>query len=525
MNHQIQIELNKKPELKKYVFYKSFLVTTKPVDLNNTFPLYDNFSMTEIDSYYFYVHKEAKLNFYKNETLTLFILGHCYNPFTMQVQEEEILEYIAKESVKKPIQSLIDELTGVFVIGYIKNGELFYQVDPSGMQSACSGMVNNEFYLSSHFQLIGDLLNLKRSDYVEKLINYKWYYRVMGPYLPADLTAFNEIKRIVPNIEYHYNKITIQHKRFYPLQNIQGVKSKEEYANVIQQASDILKNNMQLIIQKWNKPRISLTGGIDSNTTFACANGLYDKIESFSYLSAHKETIDVEAAEKISKEFKVPHKLYTIKEKNEDYPNFDLIKAIIDHNNGYVAKGKDHEYRKRVALMQEFDGDVEVKSWVSETIRCYWYKHYGRKSMPKLSSKLYRNLYKIFIFNRPLALETDKVFKQYIQDFEYDKVPAMYPAADLHYNEVTWGSWGGLNISEMRIYSEITFVYNNRIFLDLLFRIPLLDRIEDKHHLAMKKVLNKQLYDMNIRVVNMHETKMRAFLLNVIFTINMLLPF
>ena len=41
----------------------------------------------------------------------------------------------------------------------------------------------------------------------------------------------------------------------------------------------------------------------------------------------------------------------------------------------------------------------------------------------------------------------------------------------------------------------------------------------------MKKILNKELYDMHIRVKNMKETNFRAFMLNVIFTINSFLPF
>ena len=40
----------------------------------------------------------------------------------------------------------------------------------------------------------------------------------------------------------------------------------------------------------------------------------------------------------------------------------------------------------------------------------------------------------------------------------------------------------------------------------------------------MKKYLNPELYDLGIRVVNKEETKFRAFALNVIFTINSILP-
>lgn len=58
-----------------------------------------------------------------------------------------------------------------------------------------------------------------------------------------------------------------------------------------------------------------------------------------------------------------------------------------------------------------------------------------------------------------------------------------------------------------------------------MFRVPLEKRISDQHHLDMKRYLNPELANMNIRVVNMKETNFRAFALNIIFTINSILPF
>ena len=77
----------------------------------------------------------------------------------------------------------------------------------------------------------------------------------------------------------------------------------------------------------------------------------------------------------------------------------------------------------------------------------------------------------------------------------------------------------------MRYICPLTFIYNNRKFLAALNTVPLEARISDAHHLDMKKLLNRQLYDMNIRVVNLKETANRARGLNLIFTINNLLPF
>ena len=58
-----------------------------------------------------------------------------------------------------------------------------------------------------------------------------------------------------------------------------------------------------------------------------------------------------------------------------------------------------------------------------------------------------------------------------------------------------------MRISEMKYCFDITFAYNNRKFLDLLFRVPLDKRISDQHHLDMKKYLNPELGEMGIRVV------------------------
>lgn len=517
--------LDRNEKLKKDLFIRGFLLTDRKIENLKEFPFYGNWKLEKHGRYYFMAHALTGMYVYEKEDGKIFFLfGHAYNPFTMEIDEMNILEYIAECYGTEDYMERIHDITGVFVYGSLVDGAVEYLVDPSGMQSACSGKVKGNFYLSSHPQLIGDICKLHMDKFVKELIHYKWYGRVMGPYLPADLTPFKEVKRVVPSILYQYNN-NITHKRYWPLRPISMATSKQDYDKIIREAADILKNNMELVSRKWKKPWISLTGGIDSNTTFAAGNGHYEKFETFSYISAEKEIRDAEAAKKIANRFGLKHHEYHIPTENDKIELFEEKRELFRHNNGYIAELYDNEARKKFFLREHTDCDVEVKSWVSETIRAYWYKHYGRKSMPKLSPKLYRNLYKIFIFNRSLAHKIDKLFDDYIKEFEYDKIPSCYPTADMHYNEVTWGSWGGLNITEMKYCFDITFIYNNRRFLDLMFQIPLEKRISDEHHLDMKKYLNPELSDMNIRIVNMKETNFRAFALNIIFTINSVLPF
>lgn len=515
--------LEKSPSLKQDLFIRGFLVTDKKQEALNGFPFYGNWREEKHSGYHFLAHNLTGMHIYTDEkNRTFFLLGHAYNPFTMEYEEDKVLRHIAEAYGTSDYMERINDITGVFVYGDIVDGQMNYLVDPSGMQSACSGVVMGNFFLSSHPQLIGDLCGLRMDAFVKELTQYKWYGRVMGPYLPADLTPFAEIKRVVPSILYHYNgKIT--HERYWPTVDVTAAEG-AEYDKVIRDAADILRNNMTLVSKKWNHPWISLTGGIDSNTTFAAGNGNYDKFETFSYISAEKEVPDAAAAKKIAEHFHLKHHEYHIPDNNADMELFEEKRELFRHNNGYVAELYDNEARKKFFLRENAVCDVEVKSWVSETIRAYWYKHYGRKSMPKLSPKLYRNLYKIFITNRSLAHKVDKLFAEYLREYEYYDIPASYPPADMHYNEVTWGSWGGLNITEMKYCFDITFIYNNRRFFDLMFRVPLEKRISDQHHLDMKRYLNPELADMNIRVVNLKETDFRAFALNVIFTLNSILP-
>ena len=516
--------MDARPDLQKYLFIRGFLLTDKETELS-AFPFYGHWNQTSIGPYHAYTHELQKVSVFEKEEIQFFLFGHAYNPFTMETEEEKILARIAEAYGSDLYQDRIDEITGVYVYGVVNHQQIEFLVDPSGMQSAYYGTAAGAFFISSQSQLIGDLCHLHINDLTKELINYKWYHRVMGDYLPADLTQYDEVKRIVPSIRYYYTGSAISHKRFWPLNELMPALEEDDYNQAIQEAADILKRNMELISQKWEKPYISLTGGIDSNTTFASANGIYDRFKAFSYVSAEKETIDADAAEKITRRFGVEKLLFNIPQDSSVLKDYNEFVRIIRHNDGYVIKQNENEYRKRVYLIRHLDCDVEVKSWVSETIRAYWYKHYGRKSFPKLSPKLFRNLYKIFITNRKLAHKIDSIFARYIDEFEYENIPECYPPADMHYNEVTWGSWGGPNISEMKMYSDITFIYNNRKFFDLMFRIPLEKRISDQHHLDMKKILNRELYDMNIRVVNMKETNTRAFLLNCIFTANTILPF
>lgn len=520
--------LANKPTIQKHLFECGFLITTDALSPEDDFPFYGNWIQTDIQGYTFLLHNRAKLHTFKHLGNTFFLIGHAYNPFSLEHEETAILSSLAASYKTDKFFDSIDELTGVFLLGIIHNSGIEFLLDASGMQYGCYGCINGNLYIVSHMRLVGELLHLQTPKYISQLTGYRWYRYMMGNYLPGDITCYREFKRIIPNtyISYSYSHNECSVFRFYPRKTLQTCTTEAEYRKVITEASNILRNTMELIPKKWPRPAISLTGGIDSNTTFAAANGIYHKYSYFSYVSMHRESVDSAAAKDICTHFALPHNEYLISESNEDFPDYDIYKLVLQYNGGNIGSLKDDDTRKKISLMQQSVCDVEVKSWVSETIRAYTYKYFGRKKFPKrLSPRHYTALYKIFFARRDLVWKTRRCFREYLNSTKLHDHMYNYDESDFFVWEMMHGGKCGLDIGVMKSCFDITIPYNNRKLLDLLLRVPLQSRISDQHHMDLKKALNQELFDLHIRVVNLNETTARKRAANLCYIVNSLLPF
>lgn len=526
MARTLKEQLDSREDIRRHLFEKGFLISDAEINDLANYPFYGNWDRYQIEQFTVLVYHTVPFFIYQKGEKHFFLIGHAYNPFAMEADENRILATIAEQSSDTPNWDAVNELTGIFAMGVITGDKISFWLDASGMQYACYGTVKGKQYFSSHMQLIGDLCGLEQDEYVRRLIHYRWYHYMMGNYMPGDLTCFSELKRVIPNTAVHFDGTAFTVERFYPAREIRMCSSEAEYEEVIEQACSIMRNTMGLIPQKWKRPAISLTGGIDSNTTFAAANGLYDKYTTFSYISMYRESVDAEKAAEISARFGVPHVVYQIPDSNDDVPDFALYKAILLHNDGDIGPTADSDLRKKTTLIRTDVCDVEVKSWISETIRAYAYKYFGKKRFPKsLSPRNYTSLYKIFLANRKLARETDRHFADYLEHTDLKAHLFNYDESDFFVWEMMHGGKCGLDIGVMKSCFDITIPYNNRKLLDLLLRVPLEKRLSDQLHLDMKKQLNQELYDMNIRVVNLNETQLRKKAIGAYFSIHSILPY
>ena len=507
------------PQYIEKLYIRGFLLTDDVVD-DSSYPFFSLWNKCDIADKTLLVHPLQKYYVCIKGNLSLALVGHAYNPVAMEPSEEQILS-VCSELIERDKHSFWDyfnQLTGVFTFFVFFDDETWIIDDASGMQTTFYTTQNGKMYVSSHTMLVGELLNLQKDAYVERLIRYR-FFPLLGNALPGDLTQFVGMKRVTPNFRCVYRDGKFENHRFFAPAQVKD-KSMEQLA---EETGQLLHNSLELIAQKWDAPAISLTGGCDSKTTLACGNGLYHKYQFYSYSSSKAEQVDCEAAAVICKALGLPHKTYPVAEtvSAEEHP--EIIAQILRWNCGDLLDSNPNDVRKRIVLNNISDFDVEVKSWASEIGRAYFSKRFhGRTRFPaKPSGRACTTLYKFFLHNRKLVQETDRIFERFIRDY-------YKPAED---NAIEWfeqffweyrvPAWNGLVITgEHRYSSDITIPYNNRMLLTLLLSVPLEDRISDKMYTEIRKHFNPLIDETGVAVTNLLHTDKRARMENLYWTIH-----
>ena len=509
-------EGNEKLQDKLYAY--GFLFSNYGVE-EKDYPFGGKWQSEEIRDYKLLVAPQQKYYVCKKADLVLALIGHAYNPFTEQYGERDILEDLSKKYVenKGEFFSEINELTGLFTLIAVTGEKIEVIGDATCMQTAYYGVINKKVFVSTHSSLIGDLVGLKQSKYVEKLRKYK-FFRLFGNSLPGDLSAYDGIKRLIPNHLVRINgNLSIETERFFAIRKEEI--GKEE---IVDKCSDILKKSMKAIACKWKRPAISLTGGCDSKTTLSVTNGLYDKFSYFSYVSVKKERYDANAASEICKNLGLKHKIYDISENDADFNNLQQVKEILMQNGGRILYSNPNDIRKRCYFIEIDDFDVEVKSWASEIGRAYYSKRFnGRKNFgKKITPRKCTTLYKIFLHNRRLVRQTDKVFKGFIQKY-FSKESGGIPWQEHFFWEFRVGSWNSMVITgEHRFSFDITIPYNNRKLLCLLLSANIDERISDEIYKEIRKSNDRRIEEMGVSVTNVQHTSKRAKMENLYYAIH-----
>ena len=510
--------------LKDKLFCRGFLLTDDDNISSQEYPFFGRWKKETICEGRVSVYCHPRIPFYKKESngVAVGLLGHAYNPICGLIDENAILdELLVCIDQQQTFFNKVNELTGVFTLFCIKDGRLMVLSDAVGLQSVFYCMKRKKFYVSTHANLIGDLLFLTEDPYVTALKSCRTF-KLFGNQLPGNISRFKEIKRLNPN---HYITIgdTIEQIRFYWPHQRQMTATE-----ISDKLENLLQETMRLIAEKWSRPAISMTGGCDSKTTLACASHIYDKFSYFSYDSQENEKPDAAAAAQICQKLGLPHTIYRIPYDDGAFDSLEEIRSVLLWNNGDVRYNNANDVRKRAYLDGRVSFDVEVKSWASEVGRSRYTKryngkrHFGSKPTPRKCTTFYKFLF----FNRRIVNDTDNVFKDYIDRYYEPAAHNPIPWQDQFYWEWHWPSRDGINLTSEQMYAyEITVPYNNRIVLELLLSATEEDRIQDSIYTEIRRKLDSRIDEAAKAVVDVNHTKKRAIGELLYYYANNILPY
>lgn len=511
--HEMQSLVNQKTQLRELLFPRGFLMTDDTCVDGDAFPFYGMWNRLSHSGYTFFIHPKQKIYTAQNGSKSAVLIGHAFDPVSEESEcSENILLQNALQYLQDSEQSFTEYFnrwTGLFVLFIFDTKGFRVYGDAAGMYTVFYGTHNGYNYCASHTELLGDICELQFDSYIDRLIHYK-FYPLFGKALPGDLSPYKEFKRLIPN---HYVKCcnkTWRAVRFFPTAD--NALCQLSYDDIVKHSAKILSESMRLIYQKWNRCAISLTGGCDSKTTLSCTNGVYDKYTYFSYISSDSEAVDAQAASQICKMLKLPHKIYKISDSDADFEDIPALTEILKYNSGNIGVSNANDVRKRAFFLNIDDFDVEVKSWVSEIARAYYHKRFAKSSFPKtLTPRYATSLYKVFLHDRKLIRDTDRIFADFLQQYYTAEDFERIPWYDLFFWEFRMSSWNGLVITgEQQISYDIAIPYNNRVLLQLMLSTPVEKRIKDEIHKDIMRQMNKSIADCGISVVNVKHTAKRA---------------
>jgi len=525
MNKNDVIDVLKRNDyLKNKLFCRGFCITNNLEINENEYPFYGIWKKIEVCNSLMSIFVHPKTNIFLEELAmnrVIGLIGHAFNPFSGCYEEQQIVKDLAEEiNSQESFFHKINELTGTFIIFWASPEGINFVGDTVGLQSVFYTLQNGNYYVSSHSNLIGDLLQLEEDSFVYELKNTR-YFHLFGNQLPGNITSFKEVSRLVPN---HYVNMgeKIEEKRFYyPHQKDCNLEE------ICEQSYDILKKTMDIIVEKWKCPAISLTGGVDSKTTLACAMEQKEKYKFFSYDSQKYELPDLLAAKQISEKLELSFIRYDIPYEDEAFDNIEDYRKILLWNCGNVCPNNKNDLRKRIFLDEIPDYDIEVKSWASEVGRARYTKRYngrrdfGKKPTPRKCTTFYKFLF----FNRKVMRNVDKIFGEYLNKFFDCAEENAIPWQDQFYWEWHWPSRDGVVLTCEHKYShDITVPYNNRLLLELLVSAPMEDRVKDTIYKMIRDKVEPEIDLACEEVADVNRTKKRAMAEDFYYVVNNIIP-
>ena len=441
----------------------SFLYSTSKLE-----NIPDNFILIS-NKFNIFVHQDNKeYIIFEDDNLGLFLLGNIFDPTILEHSRVKIckeLLQLLRDNEQKMIEK-INKLIGRFVIIYYKNHEINLINDASGMRSVFYGVINDNFYCSSHAYLIAI-----QNKYIEKNNPIKFSYGYPGLRTPYKNVYLH-------NPSYKFNLSNFKKTRIFPYV------LNEDFT--IKQIAEIISNRAKNVLKKISNQNnesggglISLTAGYDSRITLSLAMEFKDKFDFFTYVN-NVESIKKDAlvADQLAKKYNLNHKIIKMNTYISEM-KIELKLKLLNEIKKYTYSKHGHLLATRYYLDFKKLNKIHIRSNLFEILR----ESPTDKTAKKLNINIKNEVEMTQIYQRRPVEKIDstivEIFKESYFENELDK-NLHYDLRDLYYLEHRMAAWHSLVLLESDIAFDTIVVINSREVFNLAMSIPKEVRIKNE---------------------------------------------
>lgn len=499
---EIKERLDQDAKYRGSLFKRGFLITDHQGLNTDEYPFYGLWSKHQVGTVAAYVQQEENIYAFCADGYSIAFIGHAWDPYKECIDESEIIKDLLNlyKANEDSFLDMVDSLTGIFVIIIAHDGLIEVLQDCSGPMSVYFGKINGHVVMASAPQLAGDVFDLERDPDIERLVDTKGYKRGSG-FLPGSKSPYRELKRLGCNTKLRFDGNDFSISRIFPREKRIEVVSDSEKEAIIDRIYRLMAKNVELALKKWSRMSLSLSGGMDSRTEFACASDHLDDIFVFSYATKPSEKTDADAAAEICRQINVPHHFLNIPQSPDEIEDYNFLDMIIEHNTSYMCKIHPNEKRKFMWFEKQDLFTAEFKGDVSEIARAYADRKYCKTKLPRVLSPRHFTIVQGRYFFEPWAMHyTDKAFREFMTETGLVDDIMGYSMHDLFYWEVKTGSWAATVYNMQSYMHQIVMIYNNRNLMKLFLRFSQAERRCDIPHKRVIERANPKLAQVELQV-------------------------
>lgn len=261
-------------------FRRQFLLTPSRTE---TLP---GWTALDVRGYRLYAHPDLPVTVHggPDSPVQLMLLGFALDPRRPELDNVDLLDALASDWTGDVSSWSFTDLVGRFVLAVFTGDDVLFISDPCGLRTLEYLCEDGAVHAASQALLLEEVATLERGDRSRQLLESDYWRRNREGYLPAGLTPFEGVERLVPN--HLLRASTGEQERYWPAAGNAAERTATDPTEIIRDAVERLRSSLEAAARRFPLA-LPVTAGLDSRMLLAAATPIQDRLFAYTLRYRH----------------------------------------------------------------------------------------------------------------------------------------------------------------------------------------------------------------------------------------------